>query len=167
MYYSNEVLMWGKVSVKIIMDRSLVPFFKRTRLYQLPLQKVKAYTLNELLVVLIIIGILILIALPSLLPLITKAKSTEAQLQLGHLHTLEKNYFYVHSSYSSDFVELSFEQEKTVTQGGKANYLIEIVEATSSSFKAVATSVVDFDGDGTFNVWEIDQDKNLKETVKD
>jgi len=27
--------------------------------------------------------------------------------------------------------------------------------------------VVDFDGDGEYNVWEIDQDKNLKETVKD
>lgn len=34
-------------------------------------------------------------------------------------------------------------------------------------FRATATAVVDFDGDGTYNVWEINQDKELKETVKD
>ncbi len=39
-------------------------------------KRVAAYTLTEILVVLVIIGILVLLALPNLLPLITKAKST-------------------------------------------------------------------------------------------
>ena len=43
----------------------------------------------------------------------------------------------------------------------------ETVAHGSFGFKAQAVSVVDFDKDGVFNVWEIDQDKNLKETVKD
>lgn len=47
--------------------------------------KVIAFTLHELLVVLVIIGILVLLALPRLMPLITRTKSTEAQLQLKHL----------------------------------------------------------------------------------
>ena len=53
-----------------------------------------AFSLPELLVVLVIIGILVLIALPNLMPLISKAKSTEAQQQLVFLHTLQKSHFY-------------------------------------------------------------------------
>jgi len=126
-----------------------------------------AFTLTELLVVLVIIGILVLLALPKLMPLISKAKSTEAQLQLGHLQTLEKSYFYMKSKYSASFEDISFEQEKLVTEGGNANYKVEIIEASPTGFKARATAVVDFNGNGKFNVWEIDQDKNLVEVTKD
>ncbi|ATP58025.1 general secretion pathway protein GspG [Pedobacter ginsengisoli] len=132
-------------------------------------KKLKAYTLTEILVVLVIIGILVLLALPNLLPLITKAKSTEAKVQLEHLSTLQKTYFYEKSKYSSDLIEIGFIQEKLTTDGkdGRANYKIEIVKATNNAFLARATAVTDFDGDGTLNVWEIDQDKNLKEVVAD
>lgn len=132
-------------------------------------RKVKAYTLTEILVVLVIIGILVLLALPNLLPLITKAKSTEAKIQLEHLSTLQKTFFYEKSKYSSDLNEIGFIQEKLTTDGkdGRANYKIEIIKATNNAFLARATAVADFDGDGTFNVWEIDQDKNLKEVVAD
>jgi type IV pilus assembly protein PilE len=131
------------------------------------MKKLQAFTLVELLVVLVIIGILVLLALPRLMPLISRAKSTEAQLQLGHLQTLEKSYFYLKSKYSTSYEDVGFEQEKLVTDGGTANYMIEIIEASTTGFKARATAVVDFDGDGKFDIWEIDQDKNLVETVKD
>ncbi len=130
-------------------------------------KKLKAFTLMELLIVLIIVGILVLLALPNLMPLISKAKSTEAQLQLEHIHTLEKSYFYLHSKYSTDFKEISFEPSKLTSQGGNANYLIEVVEATNNTFKARATAITDFDGDGIFNVWEVDQEKNVKEITPD
>jgi type IV pilus assembly protein PilE len=132
-------------------------------------RKVRAYTLTEILVVLVIIGILVLLALPNLLPLITKAKSTEAKLQLEHIQTLEKNYFYEHSKYSKDLTEVGFIQEKlsTDSKDGRANYRIEITNATNTAFTARATAVVDFNGNGTFNVWEIDQDKTLKEVTPD
>lgn len=129
--------------------------------------KVKAFTLSELLVVLVIIGILVLIALPNLMPLISKAKSTEAQMQLGHVYTLEKNYFYMYSKYSDDLKAIGFEHQKLVTEDGTANYRIEIIEAKANVFKARATAITDFDGDGTFNVWEMDQDKKLVEVTKD
>lgn len=126
-----------------------------------------AFTLTELLVVLIIIGILVLLALPNLMPLITKAKSTEAQLQLNHVHMLEKSYFYLYSKYSASLEEIGFEQEKLTTEDGKANYLIEITTSSPTGFTAKATSVVDFDGDGNFNTWEINENKDLKEVTRD
>jgi type IV pilus assembly protein PilE len=129
--------------------------------------KVKAFTLPELLVVLVIIGILVLLALPRLMPLIIRTKSTEAQLQLKHVQTLEQSYFYLHSRYSADFKEIGFEHEVLVTEDGPANYLIEITEAGFEGFKATATAVVDFDKDGDFNIWEIDQDNNLREIQAD
>jgi type IV pilus assembly protein PilE len=132
-------------------------------------KKVPAYTLTEILVVLVIIGILVLLALPNLMPLITKAKTTEAKMQLEHAHQLEKAYFYEHSKYSGNLEEIGFTQEKLTTDGsdGKANYRLEVVNSGATSFIVRATAVVDFDGDGTFDVWEIDQEKNLKETVQD
>lgn len=132
-------------------------------------KKLKAYSLTEILVVMVIIGILVLLALPNLMPLITKAKNTEAKVQLQHLQTLEKNYFYEKSKYSTSLDDIGFIQEKLSTDGndGKANYRIEVVQADQNSFLGRATAVVDFDGDGVFNVWEIDQEKNLKEVTPD
>ena len=132
-------------------------------------KRVKAYTLVEILVVLVIIGILVLLALPNLLPQITKAKAVEAKTQLGFLRTLEKDFYYEHSRYSKDLGELGFIQEKlsTDSENGRANYRIEITNATGTTFTARATAVKDFNGNGTFNVWEIDQEGNLKEVTPD
>lgn len=130
-------------------------------------KKIKAFNLQEMLVVLVIIGILVLIALPSLMPLISKAKSIEAQVQLKHIHNIQRTHFFMYSKYSMDFNEIGFEVPKNVTENGNANYIYEILSATNNSFKARASSVTDFDGDGIFNVWEIDQEQNLKELVKD
>lgn len=129
--------------------------------------KLPAFNLEELLVVLVIIGILILIALPNLMPVISKTKSLEAQTNLATIHGFQRNYFFMHSKYSNDFDKIDYLPNKTVTEGGRANYEYQIVEATNNSFKVKAIAVTDFDGDGVFNVWEIDQDKNLVEIVKD
>ncbi len=123
--------------------------------------------MTELIVAMVIVGILVLLALPKLTSMVTTAKSTEAQLQLAHLHMLQKTYFYTHSKYSNDLDEIGFEHSKLITEDGDARYQIEIAEAGQTHFLATATAIEDFDGDGVYNVWHIDHDKKLEEVIKD
>ena len=62
-------------------------------------KKLPSFNLQEMLIVLAIIGILLLIALPNLMPLITKAKSVEAQTQLKAIYNAEKQYYFMYSKY--------------------------------------------------------------------
>ena len=73
----------------------------------------------------------------------------------------------MYSRYSDSLEELGFEQQRLVSDGGNANYRIEIVESSERGYSATATAVVDVNGNGVYNGWEINQDKELKETVKD
>ncbi|MEL6560849.1 MAG: type II secretion system protein [Bacteroidota bacterium] len=130
-------------------------------------KNLSAFTLSELLVVLVIVGILIAIAIPSFMPLISKTRSLEAKKQLKHVHSLQKIYFYEYSSFSDDLLRIDFEQTKALDGTDENNYMIEMVNATNTTFLARATATKDFDQDGVFNIWEINQDGQLTEVVKD
>lgn len=127
----------------------------------------EGFSLNELLVVLVIIGVLALLALPILLPTITKAKMTEAKLMLKQVHTLEQTYKYERDRYTTNLSEIGFEQSRLIAEGGQARYRIEVVSADEKTFTAKATSTVDFNDDGKFNVWVVDHTGNIKELTPD
>jgi type IV pilus assembly protein PilE len=127
----------------------------------------EGFSLTELLVVIVVIGVLILLALPKFSSVVTKAKETEAKIILKHLHSLEEAYFFEKDTYTNDLAALGFEQEKMVTEGGNARYKVEITKANTYEYTATATAIVDFDKDGVFNVWAIDQEGNLVQTVPD
>jgi type IV pilus assembly protein PilE len=129
--------------------------------------KLPAFNLQEVLVVLVIIGILMLLALPNLMPLISKVKSTEAQIQLKHIYNSQTMHRYMYSKYNNELSEIDFEAPKTVNENGTANYVYEMLSANNNSFKARATAITDFDGDGIYNVWEIDELGQPKQLVKD
>lgn len=130
-------------------------------------RKIPALNLQETLIVLAIVGILLLLALPNLMPLITKAKSIEAQTQLKAIYNAQTTHRYMYSKYSNDLSEIDFEAPKTVKENGTANYRYEILNADNAAFKARAEAITDFDGDGIFNVWEIDELGNPKQIIKD
>jgi len=129
--------------------------------------KEEGFSLTEILVVIVIIGILVLLAMPKFTSVITRAKTTEAKTMLKHLHTLEEAFYYENDRYSQELEEVGFEQIGLITDGGEARYKIEIIKADVNEFLARATAVVDFDKDGQFNIWEVDQTGKIKQTVTD
>ena len=129
--------------------------------------KVPGYNLQEVLMVLVIIGILLLLALPNLMPLIAKTKSIEAQTQLKYIYNSQTTHKYMYSKYSHDLNEIDFEAPKTVKENGTSNYVYDIVASDNNSFNVRATAITDFDGDGIFNVWEINESGVPTQIVKD
>jgi len=129
--------------------------------------QVDAFSLAEILIVLAIMGILIMLVVPNQAGVASRTKSLEAQQELKMVQNLEYAYFLQFSKYANDLNTINYMPHKTVLAGGTANYEISIVEATPTGFKAKAEAVQDFDGDGTKNLWEIDQDGVLKEVQAD
>ena len=125
------------------------------------------FSLTELLVVIVIIGILAALALPKFLNVITRAKATEAKLMLKQVYQLQETFYIENDLYANDLAALGFQQERLKTEGGTARYRIELSNASPTGYIAKATAVVDFDKDGTFNIWSIDQAGILKEEQPD
>ncbi len=127
----------------------------------------EGFSLTELLVVIVIIGILVLLAMPRFNAVITRAKTTEAKTMLKHLHVLQCAYFYENDKYAETLSEVGFEQAVLVTEGGDARYQIVMVRADASTYLAEARAVIDFDRDGELNVWQIDQTGQIKQLIPD
>lgn len=125
------------------------------------------YSLLEIMIVIVIIGILALIAIPKFMGVTTRAKMTEAKTMLKQVHTLQQAYYYERDTYGGTLSDIGFEQSPLVTEGGNARYRIEIEEANAQTYVATATSVVDFDKDGTMNVWEVGPDGKIAERTPD
>jgi type IV pilus assembly protein PilE len=125
------------------------------------------FTLTELLVVIVLIGILVGLTVPRYLSTTTRAKATEAKLMLKEVYNLQRAYYLENDIYAMSFEAIGFEQEKLKTEGGNARYVIQLKSVADTGFVATATSVIDFDKDGTFNVWSINQENELKQIVAD
>ena len=105
----------------------------------------EGFTLTELLVVIILVGILASLAIPRFGRSTDKAMEAEAKIALRQVQELQKLYFLEHKVYSQSLSGIDFEQEATVTgdpENGTARFDIQIVSADSEDFLAVAEPVV-------------------------
>ncbi len=130
-------------------------------------KKLKAASLLSIMIYIIIAGIIVGLSVSPLQNMVTKAKQAEAKNELERIHTLQRMYHLEFSKYNVDLKTIGYEQGALVTEGGRARYKIEITEAEGGTYSARATCVEDFDNDGVFNRWEINQDREIKETQED
>ena len=117
------------------------------------------FSLMEVMIVVVIIGILAALAYPNLEKYLKRARQTEAKTNLSAIYTAQKIYFTLHQSYAEDINELDL----NLVQGDP--YSLTIQEASTSIFKAQAEGNI-YDDDA-LDTWTIDQDKNLFNTIDD
>jgi len=110
------------------------------------------FSLMEVMIVVVIIGILAALAYPNLEKYLKRARQTEAKTNLSAIYTAQKIYFTLHQSYTKDINELDL----SLAQG---LYTFTIQEASTSTFKAQAKgNIVD---DDALDIWTIEQNKIL------
>lgn len=75
----------------------------------------KGFTLLELLVVVLIIGVLTLIVVPQYLRAVARARISEMVMLASRLHEEEKSYFLVNGQYASDLSKLDIDWDSCNT----------------------------------------------------
>lgn len=94
-------------------------------------------------------------------------RDSEARKALMEVYELETAYKSMFGHYTDNIYAIVYIQDTLVTEVGNANYLVSLNEATDSTFKATAASVVDFDGDGQHSQWQVDETGKIREIVED
>ena len=116
------------------------------------------FSLMEVMIVVVIIGILAALAYPNLEKYLKRARQTEAKTNLSAIYTAQKIYFTLHQSYAEDINELDL----SLVQGDPYTFTME---ASKNTFKAQAEGNID--DDDALDIWTIDQDKDLRYTTDD
>lgn len=104
----------------------------------------KAFTLTELLIVIILVGILASLAIPRFGKATDQAMELEATLALEHIYQLQNVYYLKHRRYSDDLNVLGFDKEETLDESGegRSRYEININSASQDSYQVEARPIV-------------------------
>jgi len=127
------------------------------------------FTLIELMIVVVIIGILASMALPRFMMAATKAKQSEAKGLLKQIYTMQEAYFGLSDSYclngaiASSAAPIAYARIHVEVML-PARYLYTMA-STRITFTCMATGNID--DDATIDTWTIDQTGTLINTIDD
>ena len=129
----------------------------------------KGFTLIELMIVVVIIGILAALAIPRFMRSTTKAKQSEAKQLLKQIYTMQRAYRQENDTYTLDGVAASAAAPNAfatigIEIGSTARYSYAMA-AAANTFTCTATA--NLDDDATNDVWTIDENGTLVVTSDD
>ncbi|MDY6856639.1 MAG: prepilin-type N-terminal cleavage/methylation domain-containing protein [Thermodesulfobacteriota bacterium] len=117
-------------------------YFKRSILnYNPKIERQKGFTLIELIVVVIIVGVLAAVSVPLYTSYIHRAKASEGEAIVGALVSAQKSYWQRYKIFTDDIAKLNVDIGEVIT----FDFSIESADAISFSVKADvnATGVAD------------------------
>lgn len=132
----------------------------------------RGFSLIELLIVLVIIGILAGLAIPRYMSYTTKAKQTEAKELLNQIYLTERSYFQIHDEYwipASGTVadkDHSFAFDSIGVEIMKSARYRYIIAGDMDHFTATATADR-LDDDPAIDQWQIDETGELRSISDD
>ncbi|MCK4385159.1 MAG: prepilin-type N-terminal cleavage/methylation domain-containing protein [candidate division Zixibacteria bacterium] len=127
----------------------------------------KGFTLIELMIVVVIIGILAALAIPRFMKATTKSKQSEAKQILKQIYVMERAYKQEHDVYACN--------GETQAAGGSFGTIgVDIMDAARYSYTIVAdatsftaTATANLDDDVTVDTWTIDDAGDLDCSIND
>ena len=130
----------------------------------------KGFTLIELMIVVVIIGILAALAIPRFMRATTKSKQSEARQVLKQIYSMQRAYRQEYNTYWGNATTASAASGAGFARIGvdimsNARYTYAMV-AAANTFTCTATSGI-LDDDATLDVQTIDQNGDLQITTDD
>jgi prepilin-type N-terminal cleavage/methylation domain-containing protein len=127
----------------------------------------KGFTLIELMIVVVIIGILAALAIPRFMQATTKSKQSEAKQLLKQVYTMQRTYRQAQGTYG--------DAGAVAAAGGSFPVIgVEIMASAVYTYTMAAaqntflcTATANLDDDATIDTWQIDQDGNLQVMIDD